>query len=250
MIHSFKDNRNTSIGLYNSEGNLQILTRTYFSIQHIQAAALFCRQCKTIEDSYNDKSSQDIYTELCAYATSTVFLCVSFLEAGINELFCDAADNPKRLNLLGEKKINLLANMWKMDIPRTASYSITEKYQIALSLLEKPQFDIGKVPFQDISILLRLRNALTHYEPKWFSCYSEGKSEFEELNNLSKQLIYKFEESSLFKNTDNSYFPKKCLGYGCAKWAVLNCIDFADEFYKKIEMEPPFNHVRNKLQTE
>lgn len=237
---------NESVGIQES---YQIMTRTYFSIQHIQSAALFCRLCKKTEDKYNDVYIPDLSTELKAYVTSTVFTCASFLEATINELFCDASDSPKKLEFLGNKR-KLLANMWSMDIPRTASYKITEKYQIALTLLDKPLFDKGQTPFQDVSALINLRNALIHYEPESFVCNIGKKTENKDLDKISKQLINKFDESKLFKNSGNYYFPNKCLGYGCAKWAVLYCIKFVDEFSEKIGKEPPYNHVRDKLKVE
>jgi hypothetical protein len=232
------------------EESIQIKMRTYFSIQHIQSAAIFCRLCQKAENEYDGKFNQGLHTELRAYVTSTIFACVSFLEASINEIFCDATDSQNRLEVLGEDKIKLLSNMWEMSVPRTAAYSITDKYQITLTLLEKPLFDKGTTPFQDISILIRLRNALTHYEPEWFSSYSGIKAEIDNLNKLSRQLIGKFPASKPFEKTGNPYFPDKCLGYGCAKWAVLSCIKFTDEFYTKIGKEPTYNHVRENLQVE
>ena len=31
-----------------------------------------------------------------------------------------------------------------------------------------------------------------------------------------------------------SFFPDRCLGYGCAKWAIVSARAFADEFYNRM----------------
>jgi len=78
-----------------------------------------------------------------------------FFEATINEIFCDTIDSPDSLKALSKEKIHLLSNMWNLHLPRSASYPIMDKYQIALILL-----------------LIQLWNALMHYEPAWFTSIS------------------------------------------------------------------------------
>jgi len=234
----------------NIQESVEIKMRTYFSIQHIQSAALFCRVSHALENKYDGNYNQELFTEHKAYVTNTIFSSICFLEATINEIFCDAIDSPVRIDTLGKDKIRLLANMWNLDVPRTASYPVVDKYQIALTLLEKPLFDRGVSPFQDVQVLVQLRNALMHYEPEWFLGNSSSNSESEKLNKLSKKLKGKFEVSKIYEGTGNPFFPDKCLGYGCAKWAVLNSIDFVDNFFGKIGMKSTFDHVRHNLITE
>ncbi len=230
--------------------SVEIKMRTYFSIQHIQSAALFCRLSNEIENKYDGIFDQKSTTEHGSYVTNAIFSSICFLEATINEIFCDAVDNQSSIENLGKEKIKLLADMWSLDVPRTAAYSILEKYQIALSLLEKPLFDNCVSPYQNIQILIQLRNALMHYEPKWNLTYSSLESEEYELDNLSKRLRGKFALSKIYKDTGNSFFPDKCLGHGCAKWAVESCVAFADDFFSKIGLKPTFDHVRQYLKTE
>jgi hypothetical protein len=227
----------------NIQMSVETRIRTYFSVQHIKSAALFCRISGELEKEYNGEFNSELITKYKAYVTNTVFSTVCFLEATINELFCDSVDCSNELKSLGEDNVRLLGNMWKLDIPRTASYSILEKYQIALSLLGKEQFSKGESPYQDIDGLIRLRNSLMHYEPSWISDSQKNKTD-----NLEYRLKSKFEVSKIFKNTSNPFLPDKCLGYGCAKWAVKNSINFVDEFFNRIGIIPKFNHVRSELQ--
>ena len=57
----------------------EIKMRTYFSIQHIQSAALFCRLSSKLENEYIGKFNQELITEYKAYVTNSIFSCVCFL---------------------------------------------------------------------------------------------------------------------------------------------------------------------------
>ncbi|MDY0277980.1 MAG: hypothetical protein RBQ97_07840 [Acholeplasma sp.] len=151
----------------------EVVVRTYFSIQHIQSAILFAKLAKNLETDYSNKLSEiepkdrsGISAQHFAFVTNAIFSSVCFLEATINELFCDAFDKNynERLIPLGESTIDLMKDLWERGIPRTASYSVLEKYQIALVEANKSIFDIGSTPFQDIYLLIKLRNALMHFE--------------------------------------------------------------------------------------
>jgi hypothetical protein len=47
----------------------------------------------------------------------------------------------------------------------------------------------------------------------------------------------------------NPFYPDKCLGHGCAEWAVNSSIKFVDEFFEKLGSTPVFDHVREQLKT-
>ena len=66
------------------------------------------------------------------------------LEASINEVFSDSAEPTGGIIApIAEDQRTLMAAMWEKGIPRTARYSIIEKFEIALTLLRKPQLDCG-----------------------------------------------------------------------------------------------------------
>jgi len=37
-----------------------------------------------------------------------------------------------------------------------------------------------------------------------------------------------------FYATGNAFLPDRCLGYGCARWAVETSVEFVNEFWKRI----------------
>lgn len=221
------------------------MPRFYYSHYHIKAAAFFARQSAQLEREHkpNEAVSSEILTQHKAYVTGCLFSVASFLEAQINEIFTDAADDQRdKIHLLGDR-IYLFAEMWKLGTPRTASYSIIEKYEIALALAEKKPLDRGTVLYNDVKLLIKLRNALIHYEPLSSTITAESSQKFE------KQFQGKFLLNPL-TGQKTPFFPERCLGHGCAKWAVESSVKFVDHCLSRMKIEPVFNLVRSSLVTE
>lgn len=70
--------------------------------------------------------------------------------------------------------------MWKLGVPRTESYPILKKYEIAVALAEKKTLDRGDLVYQNASLLVWLRNALIHYEPIRSTSTAESSQAHEE----------------------------------------------------------------------
>jgi hypothetical protein len=222
--------------------------RTYLSIVHIQAATLFARLVAKIEKTYTERT-KELFEEHRAYVTGSIFSAVSFLEATINELFADAADNVEMAQSLDSHTRQLMAKMWRRGIPRRAGYSVPEKFQIALILGGKEVFDEGMSPYQDIAVLVKLRNALVHYEPEWVTTFSEAEPDAVTIQRLDKMLRGKFMLNPMTVEAD-TFFPNRCLSHGCASWAVYSSLKFADAFFVKMNLPIPYQHVRSRLSTE
>lgn len=162
---------------------------------------------------------------------------MAFLEASINELFADAHDAYlKRLDGLRDEDIELMRDMWRQGIPRTARYSVLEKYAIALSLARKAPMDKGQAPWQPATVLIQLRNALIHYEPEWLQTEATGTEE--QAHRLAKALKGRFAPNPL-TGAGNPYYPDKVLGHGCAEWAVRTSAEFVDQFAQRLGIKPP-----------
>lgn len=227
---------------------LTVKSRHYFSIQHIQSAALLARQCYQVEQRYDGSFSSDLMADHWSYATGAIFAAASFLEATINEVFADTVDHPEGelAAPLDAMTKQLMADMWKRDIPRTAHYQIIEKFQIALTLARKPLLDLSRPPFQDVQTLIIIRNNLIHFEPVWTSVEAEKAHK----RILSLQQEKKFAFNPLITSAGNPFYPDKCLGHGCAKWAVVNSIQFVEDFYTRMGIPVLFDHIRSRLNTE
>lgn len=143
----------------------------------------------------------------------------------------------------------LLAKMWERNIPRTAKFSILEKYLVALDLADRPSLDKGQEAFQNVNSLIRLRNALIHYEPESVLIYSTSTISQKDQHKLEQDLKGNFKENPL-TGKGNPFYPDKCLGHGCAEWGVISCLSFSDEFFSKLGIEPIYKNVRPLLDTQ
>jgi hypothetical protein len=228
--------------------SISVKSRHYFSLQHIQSAALFTRQCYQIEKNYDGAFSNDLIADHRSYVTGAIFAAASFLEATINELFADTLDHPdgELASHLDTATKQLMADMWKLDIPRTAHYQIIEKFQIALTLARKPLLDFSRSPFQDVQTLIIIRNDLIHFEPVWTSIEAEKAHK----RILSLQQEKKFALNPLITAELNPFYPDKCLSHGCAKWVVSNSIQFVEVFFSRMGIPVLFGHIRTRLKTE
>jgi len=209
--------------------------RVYYSSYHLWAAKHFTRLSSTIEDQHTGRSVFDSAHR--AYVTNAILSSVSFLEAAINELFQDAADEHySYISDLGKANMALLAGLWQsregQSIPR---WSTLDKYQLVLLLTGKPLFEKGAPPYQEATLLVRLRNALVHFRPETLGLDSPHK--------LTSALCTKFPTNRLMKGSANPYFPDHCLGTGCAGWAVGAAENLADEFFSRLEIEPNYQRV-------
>jgi hypothetical protein len=218
--------------------------RFYYSHYHIQAAALFARRSSKLEKEHggNNVVSSKVFSEHRAYVTGAILSAVSFLEAEINEIFADAGeDQREHIYQLGNV-IFLLRRMWSLGVPKTASYSILDKYQIALALADKQEFDKGAAPYQDVRLLIKLRNALVHYEPEYTARDSSGS------RKLEQNLQGRFHLNPL-TGSRTPFFPERCMSHGCAQWAVESSVKFVDDFCGRLGLTPVFDGIRSSLAT-
>lgn len=218
--------------------------RTYLSIQHLKSALFFRRENKRLESKHKPGEWLQVSDRHQALVIGTVLSTVAFLEATVNEMFTDASENfsSEHLKGLDTSVVSRLGELWKLKVPRTASFDILQKYNIALAATDHPAMDPGKNPTQNVKSLIRLRNALIHYEPETL-LIDETPEIVRDPHRLESMLKGKFPLNQLTEKSGNHFFPTKCLGHGCADWAVESSISFVREFNNAMGTTPIFEHV-------
>ena len=104
----------------------------------------------------------------------------------------------------------------------------------------------GKAAYQHVTLLMHLRNTLVHYVPEWLPPISSEDPDVTIEHKLEKQLKGKFEVNPMFRSSGNPFFPDKCLGYGCAQWAILCSIDFVKEWYARLGYQCSLESFRKR----
>lgn len=224
-------------------------SRLYLSICHIQAACLFARKCREIETQSN--STTALRHEHLSYAIAAIIMTSSFLEATINELFSDCSENILSDGQAALIEKDSMALLWTHGVPRRASFPILAKFNKALEINFKNEFSKNSDLFKDINIITDLRNELIHFEPKSSISYHESKKNKESKNDKKRFLEIEYTKRKIQLNPligeGNPFFPEKLLGYGCISWAIKKSIEFTDEFFNRLEIEPTYQHIKSSL---
>jgi hypothetical protein len=209
--------------------------RVYYSTYHLWAANHFVQLTAKIETAHAGGPIFNI--EHCTYVTNAIFSSVAFIEAAINELFKDAADDHQSyISPLDSDTQALMATMWELTEERNRSaFSVLDKYQIALTFARKTPVPKGDILYQDTDLAIKLRNELVHYKPKTL-----GGSDVHRFEN---SLRGKFPLNALMSGSGNPFFPDKCLGHGCSQWAVRSCKNYVDAFFVKLGVIPNYQQV-------
>ena len=227
--------------------------RDCFSVRYIQSASILCQLAFAIEQEYREEKEISAAFQLRheVFVLNSVLSSVSFLESTINELYADVADgayyyadekHEVLLRLIGEKWNN------EKNFDRAPLLS---KYQKILIIAGMPSFDEGDQAFANLRILIEIRNHLMHYTREWVVIGDRGcRGTGEETTSgkFEKILRQKFATNS-FALKNQPFFPNKCLGHGCAEWAVVNSLIFTDEFFRRLELPAPYEGIRGEMRT-
>lgn len=196
-------------------------TISFLSETHFRLGVDLALKAKELEAS--EVYSEENRSQSQRYAIGAVVSAANSMEASINQFFnfevSDSIDS-KKFSLSEEEKENIKSWWNPSDIK-----PILVKYQKALELGGKTQFIESSNPYEDAVLLNSLRNKLVHYKPKWT-----------EVGNIEQiEQIYggKFTENQLYK-TFPTYFPARCLGFGCAKWALETTYNLVTDFYERM----------------
>jgi hypothetical protein len=226
--------------------------RDCFSVRYIQSAALLCRLAYTIEQEFlkGGPLQADAQLRHEAFTLNAVLSSVSFLESTINELHADATD--EEYSAIDEKHGTLLRTIgrqWRntKNFDRAPMFT---KYQTILAIAGQPGFEEGDPAFDNVRILTEIRNHLLHYTREWVvvSRQALGREPESTADYFEKVLYRKFATNPLaLRNVP--FFPDRCLGHGCAEWAIVNSIIFTDEFFRRLSLPVPYEGIRDELRT-
>ncbi len=162
-----------------------------------------------------------------SYVLGAVVFSVVFAEAAINEFYLDLQEQTSRRYALDNSVRTRIAQVW--ETAKIDKLPVLEKYQTALLLCGRHRFDESAQPFQEVNLLVKLRNVIVHFKPEMSSATDYGKK------NL--RLVGMFEQrfaSNQLAVSGNAYFPDHCLGAGCARWAVNSSYEFVKEFHREV----------------
>jgi hypothetical protein len=198
--------------------------REQLSRQHLVLAHDFSKAAHDLEEPRREKLTKEEKWQHRGDVTATVMSATAYLEDLISELYVNMRNLP-RPKLV--KKLRASANQ--------EGSAVLNKYQLALSVSDGDPFDQGAPPFFDAESLFRLRDALVNY----LNFRPVGR------RGLRGRLDGKFPLNP-YAAPHGRWFPDRCLGAGCAKWAVSTAEVFGDDFSRRmgIPARPPIGRPK------
>lgn len=214
--------------------------RINYGLHHMLSAALLTRLSFKIEKNYIQRQllSESLQIEHNAYTVGAIMAAISSLDATINEFLMDAEDGLLPSKLFSANSIKMLSDYWN-EIRGKSKYLLF-KFKKASKIVSNTKIG-DKNMRKNICYLIKIRNRLIHYEPEW-----------DNNQNIHKEIENEFKNQfsmNPFATEDSVFFPCKCLGHGCAEWAVILSIKTIDTFYSNIKLPSILNIRRNQLTT-
>ncbi len=198
-----------------------------FSDLLFNSAQMFAEKSRAIEDSEKTlKWPQPNHKQNYGYATAAVIMSAAAMEAAINEIYDRSVD--KRYDefpLLNEGQVDLIAQLW----PVVEMASVLKKHDVALTAASLNIIEPGCEPRQSAAALIALRDTIMHYKPEW-------DDQLKKLKSHEDRLTGKFPLNQLTDNLSGHmlWFPGRCLGAGCAKWACDTAYDYHVAFVERL----------------
>jgi len=223
-----------------------IATRSYLSLSHALTLGVLIRRAEDAEAGvFQDGHVLPFTEEHAAYVRSAIVVAMCFLDATINELFVDAADDSPRE---GTATATWQALKAASADPVTRGAATLDKYEHALATLGKPSMR-GTHYHRDANLVRRLRNRLVHPNPETVVMHTSIPGETPTVQSLENQLRGRFELNPLMRKLGSRgvFFPTMLTSAGCAGWARDSILAYLDEFHRRAELPVPYEHVRAPL---
>ena len=227
--------------------------RDCFSVRYLQSAAVLGRLGYGIEQACRagEDLPQDLLLRHEAFILNSVLSTVSFLESTVNELYADAADDAYFFaDVEHEALLRAIGEKWRNEKNFDRAPMIS-RYQKILVIAGKPSFDEGDQAFANVRSLIDIRNHLLHYKREWVMI-GDGRSGDHSEETMAEKFEKLFKRkfaTNPFAEMNRPFFPDKCLGHGCAEWAIVNSVIFTDAFFRRLDLPAPYEGIRDELAT-
>lgn len=223
--------------------------KDYIAQRLESASILFAKHATEVEGTFVSSKTELIakqtamHNRVQEYASGAVIMAVAGIEGMVNELLsescCDFArsiPSSTPMSNVSEKVQDRWASLWNRQVPGKG-FNALDKCQIALAIADLDTLPDDKGSVQNLKLLITLRNRLVHSEPSFTPNGPELSQK--ERDSLERKLTGKFEPCQIASEY-SPFIWERCLGAGCAQWAVTTALDFGNDFYKSLGI--PIQH--------
>lgn len=199
-----------------------VVDRPYLSSWLLWTAEHHAQLAKSIEERRSGRRHYP-FIEHRGFVLTGILASASFLEAMINELYQDVAEGYSHFGVTDSLPVEVRSRM-------EAYWEHTDggrRGRLLEKIDEIADLDASLRPYEDVRVLLDIRNAIVHYRPK--DGYTAGQA-----RRWEAQLKGRFEPNPLRSNIGRAWWPELALGSGCAVWAHTSVRELADEITHRV----------------
>jgi hypothetical protein len=210
-----------------------ITSRYSFTSQFILGAKYFAEQAAALEQESG--VTENVRMQHQAYVAAAIMQSTAALESEVWQITRYGPGQhlgSNETDLEGQRLLDPIKD--EID-----SMSVLRRFEVILHLLGKEPVDRGSQTYEQTSLLVRLRNELTHYKSK-----SGPEMDGQKLFTSLKQLGHK---KPPFARESQNFFPALCLSAECAGWAWRTADAFLSEFSIKLGKASVLDGYRDRL---
>jgi len=222
----------------NGQNRVQSIEAEYtFAFELRQSARVMLNSARVTPDT------PSTHWQFRAFVHGSIILSFASLEAALNEIIhLNALEKGSPLT---EAERKVFYTIGQEGLQSRGSNNTLQQYNMLLRILDKPEMDTGKNPYQAVNLVRVLRNMLVHPFPGRVTTFIEDDS----FDYSTQQDIVKKLKPALGLKSDAT-FPDGVLTPRCAEWAVDSCETFLHHFVNVSGIDPGFitdpNHARKR----
>jgi hypothetical protein len=231
------DKRKVPVATRGTHIDLVMDEKGYNYIERIESEYTFAfelRQAARVmrNSAHSTKEDPDTHLRLRAFIYGAIILSYASLEAALNEfIHLNALVQTSPLDDTERKVLYAIGREGLQ--PRESSHAL-QQYNMLFRILEKPEMDTGRNPYQAANLVRLLRNMLTHPIPGRVTTFVKDAFDY----SSQQDIVKKLKPALGLKN--DAIFPDGVLTKACAKWAVHSCESFLHEFVALSGIDPGF----------
>jgi hypothetical protein len=200
---------------------------------HFLIGAETMRDLAAAIDQKGDTASEEEKAQHLGYIAGSIMQSVAALESEAWNMYHNGLGSHLGSNGIDAEASEKL-KVFAEDVDRM---QLIPRYDFASKLARGVCLDKGSTIIQNLDLLIKLRNEITHYK----SLNSEDYETRLLFQSLEKKTVA---PPSFFSQKGGNFFPLLCLSHGRATWALKTSVDFLEDFYLKLCILSPLAAYR------
>lgn len=223
------------------EMSVSAVLREYLFGVNLEAARYFTQKAWTVQTRDAKLTHEErSHLELQSFTSASILHSTGFMEAMINEFLMDVIENQHPNGAAVDGKVaERIKVVWHQSLRGNAS--ILPKYQICLSVFDKPVFNQGAQPYQGAATVVKLRNSLVHHAPESTEIVLGDVNE--ETPQALVKILSPYVKTNPWHDGATTSSLNRVLWAGAAEWALNASLALVNEFFSRIGRTPPYQRI-------